>query len=188
MKKQKHLEPTKTRLKDQGTEVKNVFTFILIILSGCLLYLDKIFNYFNIGQDIHIHYYETLEAFLWHIGQTVSPMLLILVIAIYIKKVRFALLIPLSVYSIQICYILNDSHYIASEYFWAYTISFIIFFIGSFFLLDKMIKDYALNVWKLKGVIRRLNRFIWEKRFDVKDLEVYEFEVINLMGEVSDEF
>ncbi|MFV0237110.1 MAG: hypothetical protein ACK5HU_01060 [Flavobacteriales bacterium] len=80
-------------------------TFI-IILSGVILYLDKIILLFI--QDVEsLMGYPNLSSFIWVLTQTLSP--LILILGVYIKAYKWAYLVPIYCYCLQLFYILNSS-------------------------------------------------------------------------------
>lgn len=180
---------TNQKSLDQETGVKTLLGTILLILSGCILYLDKIFNYYNIGQNIEFRYYGDLEAFIWHISQTISPLLIIL--AYQFKPKKWALISPVSIYSIQVMYIMRDEHYIERDYFWMYTILFIIALIASYYFLELLIKAYSKKIKKLHLNIKKLcsfmyslntNNFIKEEKevdFAIKRIEVADFVILD---------
>lgn len=178
-KKNSHLIQTNEMLEDQEAEVKKFYVIILIILSGIILYSDKVLNYFNIGSDIDFKYYNNLESFIWHISQTISPILILCALALYIKDkfIKFALLTPLSAYSIQAMYIMADENYIENDYFVYYTLAFIIMQIFCFYLLQFSIQNYAYKISELKTNIKVLINLVL--RFKTKSINVNNSEEVN---------
>lgn len=177
---------TNQKSVDQVTTVKTIFGTVILILSGCILYLDKVFNYFGIGQEMDFGYYVTLEAFIWHVSQTVFPLLILL--AFQFKPKRWALISPLYIYSIQMMYILRDQHYIEAQYFWFYTIGFVLCCIICYQLTFRLIITYALYVGKLKHSVRELKFFILKQRSsNIKDVEVHDAEMQPLLSSVIED-
>jgi hypothetical protein len=171
---------------DQVATVKTIFGTIILILSGCILYLDKVFNYFNIGQDMDFGYYESLEAFIWHISQTISPLLILLAFQFNPKK--WALISPLSIYSIQVMYILRDEQYIEAQYFWLYTWGFVLCCIICYQLTFRLIITYALYVGKLKQSIRDLRFYVLKQtRTNTIVLEDQDDEIKSLLDSVAEQ-
>ncbi len=173
-------------LEGQIASVKNFCAIFLIVLSGIILYSDKILNYYNIGSNIDFKYYYNLESFIWHVSQTISPILILCVLALYLKNkfVKLALLTPLSIYSIQAMYVVADENYIENEYFIYYTITFITTQLLCFYLLNIFIKSYALKISKLKLSIRDLTHLIFRfknKSFDINNPEVVDKKVYEII-------
>jgi hypothetical protein len=190
--KKKNLHPTLTnqKLEDQEEDVKIVYIIILLILSGVILYSDKILNYFNIGSNIDFKYYSDLESFIWHLSQTISPILILCALALYVKNkfIKFALLTPLSIYSIQVMYILADESYIENEYFIYYTIAFIATEILSFYLLNSFVKSHTLRISKLKSSIRDLVHLVFgfkNKSFDINNPDTVDKKVYSTLEKVA---
>lgn len=180
---------TSQKYIDQDKPLRVLFCVILLILSGVILYTDKIFNFHNIGQDIDFRYYNDLESFIWHVSQTISPLLMILSIAIYVdnKYIRLSLLCPLSIYSIQVMYIMRDEHYIERDYFYIYTLFFIVAFILNYILIQKIIKMYSGKINKLNQKIKTLFTFIYSLNTTnvIKEEKEREFAISRI--EVTDE-
>lgn len=178
----------KKKSLDQATvnQLKKILGTTLIILSGVLLYLDKIINYFGITLDLEFRYYSDISTYIWYVAQTVSP--LILILAFQFKPEKWSLMCPLSIYSIQFMYLLRDEHFIEAQYFWLYTIMFILAFVGSYFLLNKLIKVYAINIYKLKNNIKDLIAFILYSRknfVDANKLDLHDPKMINVLKDTT---
>lgn len=117
---------TKQKLSDQGLghlqlSLTTVFANIVVTLSGLLLYLDKVFTYYNIVIPIPSRL-DPLdwdqETFIWFITQTFTPILLI--IAFWLKANKWFFLIPLYCYILQLHFNLLDYKIIDSEYLYYY--------------------------------------------------------------------
>ena len=71
----------RTKSKDQDTEIKAFLGTLIVLLSGLILYADKVVNYYGIQVDYEFRYYSDLDAFLWSLllgstlknGRTVPP-------------------------------------------------------------------------------------------------------------------
>lgn len=148
----------RTKSKDQATEIKAFLGTLIVLLSGLILYADKVVNYYGIQIDYEFKYYGDLDVFLWTIAGTVSP--LMLVFASWFSPKKWAYSSPLSAYSVQLMYILRDEHILHREYFWLYTVAFIAFFLVMIILGNKALEKYAVNVYKLKEKIRYLMNVI----------------------------
>lgn len=162
-----------TKLKDQAAEV-NTGT-ILLLLSGIILYADKVINYFNLQITYKFEYYGSLEVFVWDCAVTIAPLMIILGIVIDGKK--WSLGSPLAAYSVQAMYIMRDEHWIQRDYFWYHTFIFIVCFV----ILSYILKNYTTTISSLKRKIRVLMNLIVVKSIDmnlIKDIEVYTEEII----------
>lgn len=100
----------------QTAQTKLLGTFF-IILSGVVLYLDKIFVYFNITLENN-HGWNTTEMYVWTLCQTISPMLIML--GMYLRSYFIALSIPAWCYSLQLYVILDSSITIDKPLTWLY--------------------------------------------------------------------
>ena len=159
--------------KDQEGAV-NVIGTILLLLSGLILYIDKVVDYLNV-QVNHIPYYETLDVFLWTIGGTVSPLLICL--GYIFKGEKWALSAPVTAYCAQLTLIFKDVNWILDDYFWLYTGLFAI----GFLVLSYFIKNYANTIYTLKRNIRFVMNLMVVKSINdehIKDIEVYTEQIV----------
>lgn len=160
-----------TKLKDQEGVV-NVLGTVILLLSGLILYVDKLVDYFDIQVD-GIHYYQSLDVFLWTVSGTIAPLLICL--GYMLKGEKWALAAPVVAYSAQLTYIFRDVKWIGRDYFWLYTALFVI----GFLVLAYFIKNYANTISTLKSKIRFLmDLIIIEIPKSVNDIEVYNIEII----------
>lgn len=81
-----------------------VFASILIALSGLMLYTDKVFTF----QLANNHGYPDTQTFIWVLTQSLSPVILIVVGALF-KPFRIAYTIPLYLYAIQTYWVFDSS-------------------------------------------------------------------------------
>jgi hypothetical protein len=84
-----------------------IFGTIFIILSGILLYLDKILIFFNISSDVTFGY-SNFSNFIWVFTQSLAPILMI--IGMYFKPFKSSFLIATYCYSLQIVWIFSSQH------------------------------------------------------------------------------
>ena len=162
-----------TKLKDLAAEV-NTGTIILL-LSGLVLYADKVINYFDLQIAYEFKYYGSLEVFVWACAVTVTPLMMVL--GVVIDGQKWSLGSPLAAYSVQAMYIMRDEHWIQRDYFWHHTFIFIICFV----VLAYVLNNYATTIRSLKRKIRVLMNLMVVKTIDmdlVKDIEVYTEEII----------
>ena len=110
---------TNLRSEDKGTTTKKrnriqtFFGTFLIALSGCILYLDKVFDYIGYEQTIDSDYYS-FSALVWTMCQSISPILII--IGANFKPLRISYVIPLYCYSLQIFYVFFDLRIVEKHY------------------------------------------------------------------------
>lgn len=146
-----------TKSKDQEAEANGtVLGTILVLLSGIILYADKIINYFNLQITYDFKYYGSLEVFVWTVSGTVCS--LILIATHIIKPYKWSLASPLTALSVQMMYTWRDEHWIQKDYFWWHTIAFIIFFA----VLVYFINNYANTITALKSQVVRYKNIIRE--------------------------
>lgn len=127
------------KYKDQVRKANHspsVFATVLIILSGLILYLDKIFVFFNI-QLSNNHGFQGTEAFVWSLSQTLSPIIMLL--GLYLKPFKEALIIPLYCYVIQLWFVLDSSLTIDRPLTWLYVTGTVIFIVLLALGINKMI-------------------------------------------------
>lgn len=119
---------TKPRLNDQEAERLSlngttIIGNILITLSGVLLYLDKVFVYFNITIPMPTNMAPLewdQETFIWFVSQSLTPILLI--IASWLKANKWFYIIPLYCYVLQLHFNLLDYKIIDRDYLYYYVI------------------------------------------------------------------
>ncbi|MEM9075746.1 MAG: hypothetical protein AAGC43_01860, partial [Bacteroidota bacterium] len=76
--------------EDQVTHISNrAFGTFLVLLSGIIIYADKIVEYFDIQIQYEFKYYVGLDVFLWTISQTL--VVLLLVSAYFFKPYKWSL-------------------------------------------------------------------------------------------------
>lgn len=115
----KHLL-TKPKLKGQDKANNSHPSFIgnvIATLSGVLLYLDKVFAYFNIEVGM-FKQYEYLgydqETFLWLLTSSVCPILI--VVSIWLKAKTEFYVVPLYAYTLQLYFFFFDLNIVDKQY------------------------------------------------------------------------
>lgn len=96
---------TQETTTNQTTEAKILGT-ILIILSGVILYLDKIFSALNITVQ-NLHGWPAQDTYIWALTQTISPVLIM--VGMHYKAFKLALLVPLYCYVLQFYFVLDST-------------------------------------------------------------------------------
>lgn len=171
----KHLRNllTPKNQKDQGEATNTIIGTVIVLLSGIILYADKIINYFDLQIDYEFKYYVELEVFVWTVAGTVAPLLLI--IGYFLKPYRWALAAPLTAYSVQIMYIWRDEKWIQRDYFWHHTVAFMVGFV----VLVYILKNYKSTISKLKEKMRFvMDRIILDGPDHAKDPDKWEEEIV----------
>ena len=94
--------------KDLGIreEMTKFLGTLIIILSGVILYLDKIFVLLNINLENN-HGWNNTEAYIWNLSQTISPLLIML--GMYLRAYFISLIIPVFCYVLQFYFVINSS-------------------------------------------------------------------------------
>ena len=111
-----------------------IFASILVILSGAILFLDKIIN-----VELSNNYgYEDSQTFIWVLCQTLSPVLLIL--GAVIKPFITSYTIPLYFLSIQLIWVFNPSIQFDDSLLHTYALGCVGFSILTFFVIKGIIK------------------------------------------------
>lgn len=113
LKKRTSNDQVKVDTKINNTASK-IVAVTFIILSGLILYLDKIFELYDI-QLKNNHGFNDTVTFVWSLSTSVSPILIL--IAFYLltyksfKHYNLSLLVPLYCYLIQFWYVIDSSLY-----------------------------------------------------------------------------
>ncbi len=139
------IQSTKQKSKDQEAVSSSQINFLtsslfgsfLVILSGCILYLDKIITFFNMNINIPSRFEEyDLNTLIWSVSVTISPLLLIL--SAHLKTIKAAYVVPLYCYTLQLWFIVYDLNIIDKEYTYAYAM-------GTCVLFYFVYKKYRFN-------------------------------------------
>ena len=165
---------TRTNIKDPAAATS--LGSILALLSGLILYADKLIDYFNLQIEYEFQYYGSLEVFVWVVASSVGPLMMIL--AFLLRAAKWSFASPFAAYTIQMMYVFRDEKFVAREYFWHSTIAFVIFFL----VLAYVLQNYTTTIRKLKGKIRFIMNLMVVKTIDkelVKNIEDYTVEIVN---------
>lgn len=136
----------------------------MVLLTAPVIYADKIVEYFDIQVQYDFKYYIGLDVFLWTISQTV--VVLLLLFSFFFRPYKWSLLIPITVFSIQLSYIFRDEKWIQGDYYFVYTVIFVITILASIYFVK-----YAIA-----SVISSLNK---SKKKDIETLVNFVIEVRN---------
>lgn len=128
--------------------IKRSFGSLLALLSGLVMYVDKLVEFWGIQVDYTFKYYHDLDTFLWTVGQTVA--MLLLVFSYFFRPYKWSLLAPLTVFGIQIMYVWRDEKWIQRDYYLYYTIAFIISFIALVFFIRWVILLSTVLVLRIR--------------------------------------
>ncbi len=148
----------------EGRVTARSFGTFLVLLTAPVIYADKIVEYFDIQVQYDFKYYIGLDVFLWTISQTV--VVLLLLFSFFFRPYKWSLLIPITVFSIQLSYIFRDEKWIQGDYYFVYTVIFVITILASIYFVK-----YAIA-----SVISSLNK---SKKKDIETLVNFVIEVRN---------
>lgn len=134
---------TKAKSKDLGKDKSNIdfikSSFLgtfLVILSGVIIYTDKIIVFFDWNFNMPSRYDEyDFETFIWSVSVTVSPLLLVL--AAHIKTFKMAYIVPLYSYTLQFWFIVFDLNIVDKEYTWWYALATSLLIVVVFYLYKR---------------------------------------------------
>jgi len=161
-----NLESLKKRivnLSDFQPELKpehpSVFASLLIIFSGLILYLDKVFKILNITFTLPAKFENTdgeFSFFIWVWAQTLSPLFLIL--GTFNRPYRVSYLVPIFCYSVQIYFLAFDYELIDDSYIFLY-------FLGTFTIILIIFKIIAvINKYRLEQKINAAKKRLKKKK------------------------
>ncbi|MEL7269686.1 MAG: hypothetical protein AAGL34_08935 [Bacteroidota bacterium] len=88
------------------------------------MYIDKLTAYFDIQVGYQFKYYPDLDVFLWTIEQTLA--VLVLIVANLFRPFKWTYLGPFMVFSSQLALVWRDEEWILHEYFYLFTIIFMV--------------------------------------------------------------
>ena len=173
----------KKELEDQEAVISFVGS-IFIILSGIILYLDKIIHFFNINIGYEFKYYHNLEDAIWYGSQTISPLLIVL--GSLLKARKWCYFAPVSAFSVQFIYLIKDEVRFEDDYFWLYSVSAIFSFFLFHYLINNLLRKYSLNIFKLKSAINSISRFAFigvrkHLKEDENTLKEYQKDMFNAL-------
>ena len=136
----------------------------MVLLSGILIYADKVVEYFDVQIQYEFKYYVGLDVFLWTVSQTL--VILLLISAFFFKPYKWSLLVPLFTFSIQLSYVFWDEEWIQGDYYLLYSGVFMVTILSA--------------VWFIKYIIIKIGDILDKsKRKDVDTLVNFVIEVHN---------
>jgi cell division protein FtsL len=138
-------QQTKTIKKDlavketkiEKNRISRLVGTFLIIISGIILYTDKILGFYNIELE-NLHGWKTSEVFVWTLCQTISP--IIIMLAMYLRPYFWSLSIPIFSYSLQYYFVMDSNLNNDNPLTWIYTTISTILLILIFWFVKKKIK------------------------------------------------
>jgi hypothetical protein len=136
----------KTVVNEPSSVSAKVFGSLLIALSGCILYLDKVFKYLDIEFVIPNKFVEAgivFQTFIWLWSQTLAPILIIS--GAMFRPYKLSYLIPLFCYSLQLYLLAFDTRVVDDTYIGLYAF-------GTFVLILSVILGIK---WLLHNLFQR---------------------------------
>jgi hypothetical protein len=147
---------------DFGDTVKDSTQWVgsfFVLISGLILYVDKLIGYFDVSftiPDTFAHTGWDIITFVWYISQTISPILLI--IGVLLKAHKLCYLSPLYFYILQFYLVLSDFKIVDDKSFIIPSILTTFLTLAIIFLFKTASKFYVLNeIEKVKKVIKENN-------------------------------
>ena len=136
-------------MSDQGikdNKVAKIFATTLIILSGLILYLDKIYDYFNITID-DLHGWSNQANYIWSLTQTISPILIMT--GLYLRPFIISLFVPIFCYVLQFYFVINSDIVLDNPMTWLYVTGTSILILFTIRFIKKQL-DYIASLNNLK--------------------------------------
>lgn len=134
----------------------------MVILSGCILYLDKIFLLLNITVE-NTHGWNDTENYIWHLCQTISPVMAIC--GLKILRAHFSsIIVPIFCYVLQFFFVMDSSVTVDKGSTWLYvsgtTIGIMIVFIFIRWSFKRIGKVKKLRMELMEEIIRVDNEIL----------------------------
>ncbi len=145
---------------------------VFIILSGVLLYLDKLLAILNIESN-YTFGYSTFSNFIWAFMQSIAPIFMML--GVYFKPYKAAFLVAVYSYGLQLVWVFSNEH---SDDFLGYVYAFglcLIFILLVFIiktLVSRFDKQKSKNeefIIEAKGVLEIMKSKILENKIEGYD-------------------
>lgn len=180
-------EPSNRQKKNlkanEDTVSKTIFASFVVILSGLILFTDKIAT-FNL---IELYGFATEQTLIWIVCQTLSPMILCL--GAMLKPHKFIYFAPLYIYFIQMYWIFNPDQYdfddallhVYALGFCVVVFVFIIFVIKVLNLIHKENRVLMNNIKKLTRHIAITIKGRYIKEEDAKEYTIETVKIIDSM-------
>ncbi|TSE02680.1 hypothetical protein [Aquimarina algiphila] len=109
-----------------------VFASVLVILSGLILFADKVTN-FNLENNFG---FKSTKTFVWIFAQSLSPLLM--AFASIFKPYKSSYIVPVYIYFIQIYWIFKPTIKFDDYLLQTYAIGVSIIFLGLIYMINKM--------------------------------------------------
>jgi hypothetical protein len=123
---------------EKAKPVKSSVGTVLIILSGLILYADKLFVHFNIELN-NLYGWPSTEDLVWVVSQSLSPILLL--VAAYLRPYIFAVVVPAFCYALQLGFIFTEELIFDRHLTWVYLIGSITLMLVAIYALKKRLED-----------------------------------------------
>ncbi len=149
-------------IKARINNATRIFGTFLIVLSGCILYLDKIFLYSNITLK-NTHGWRDTETYVWHLCQTISPVLIMF--GMYLRAYTLATIVPIFCYVLQFFFVLDSSMTIDKGSTWLYVIGTSI----GIMIVFTFIKLHLIRIGKVKKLKIELMEDLIQTDTDIFD-------------------
>ena len=148
-------------VKEGTNKLTRITGTVIIILSGCILYLDKIFLLLDITLE-NTHGWKDTENYIWHLCQTISPVMIMY--GMYLRAYFLSLIVPLFCYVLQFFFVLDSSVTMDKGSTWLYVIgsslAIMIVFSAVRWSLDKVGKMKKLEIELMQEIIRADNEIL----------------------------
>ncbi|TPN87438.1 hypothetical protein [Aquimarina algicola] len=158
--------------KEETNGITRITGTIMIILSGCILYLDKIFLLFDITLE-NTHGWKDTENYVWHLCQTISPILIMY--GMYLRAYSFALIVPLFCYVLQFFFVIDSSKTVDKGSTWLYvtgtSLGIMIVFSVVRWSLARVGKMKKLEIELMEEIIKADNHIFSDREDNNKEKE-----------------
>lgn len=155
--------------KEETNKATRFIGTIMIILSGCILYLDKIFLLFDITLE-NTHGWKDTENYIWHLCQTISPVLIMY--GMFLRAYYLSLIVPLFCYVLQFFFVMDSSVTMDKGSTWVYVIgtsvSIMVVFSIIRWSLSRIGKMKKLKIELMEEIIRADNVILKDKEEEGK--------------------
>ncbi len=124
--------------KAETSQLKSAIGTLLIVLSGLVLYLDKLFVYFDITLD-NLYGWPSTGDLVWAVCQTVSPLLIL--VAAFLRPYIFGVVVPCFCYALQLGFVFDANMAFDDHLVWVYLVGSIILVLVVIYSLKKRLED-----------------------------------------------
>ena len=105
--------------KENHNKTTRIVGTVAIILSGIILYLDKVFVWFDITLD-NLHGWKNTANYIWNLCQTFSPILIMC--GMYLRAYTLSTIVPIFCYVLQFFFVIDSSMTADKGSTWLYVI------------------------------------------------------------------